>query len=247
MLSLQFPYKLENIGSGVQVCVTEEHTFGTDSFLLAYFAAPRRKDIACDLCSGCGIVPLLWMRGEGGPKTAHAVDIRPQAVEQIAISARISGLEGRLVPLQHDLRLPCAALRPGSFDLVSANPPYNAPATGLLSRSEAGRTARHETECSIGDLCAAAARLLRFGGRLCLCHIPERLPDVLEAMRRHRLEPKRLRFVQKRTDTAPWLFLVEGRLGGKPFLRVEPPLALYRRRGGATAEMAQIYSAYGKV
>ncbi|HHY51707.1 MAG TPA: methyltransferase, partial [Clostridiales bacterium] len=59
-----------------------------------------------------------------------------------------------------------------------------------------------------------------------VCQLPERLPDLLEAMRRHRIEPKRLRFVQERADTAPWLLLCEGRLGSKPFLQVEKPFLL---------------------
>ena len=244
---MDFEYKLEPLGGGMQICVTREHTFGTDSFLLSYFAAPRGKELACDLCSGCGIIPLLWLRGGAGPKTAYAVEIQPQAIRQIELSAELSGLEGRLVAVPGDLRQALPALPPGKFDLVTANPPYNAPHTGLLSRSEPDRTARHETLCQIDDVCKAAARLLRFGGKFCLCHLPERLPDVLEAMRRHRIEPKRLRFVQKRSDTAPWLFLAEGKLGAKPFLQVQQPLILYHKNGTKSAEMAKIYSEHGKV
>ena len=94
------------------------------------------------------------------------------------------------------------------------------------------------------DVCKAAAQLLRFGGRLCLCQRPERLADVLCAMRSAGIEPKRLRFVAKHADTEPWLFLVEGKKGAKPFMRVEPVLAVEEKTGGFTKE---VLMAYGKV
>ena len=86
-----------------------------------------------------------------------------------------------------------------------------------------------------------AARLLRYGGRFCLCQRPERLCDVFCAMRESGIEPKRLRMVQKRPDTAPWLALIEGRRGGRPFLTVEPPLMVQDDAGGFSPEMRRIY------
>lgn len=59
-------------------------------------------------------------------------------------------------------------------------------------------------------------------------------------MREAGLEPKRLRMVQQCPDTAPWLFLLEGRKGGKPFLTVEPPLII-EGPGGFSREVLDIY------
>lgn len=109
------------------------------------------------------------------------------------------------------------------MDVVTCNPPYKSGGRGILSETASDpQIARHETLCTIGDICTAAARLLKYGGRLCICQRPERLPDVMEAMRQNDIEPKRLRFVQQREHTAPWLFLLEGRRGGKPFYRWRP-------------------------
>lgn len=91
------------------------------------------------------------------------------------------------------------------------------------------------------DVCAAASRLLRFGGRLCVCQRPERLPDMMEAMRNHGIEPKRLRMVQQRGDKAPWLVLMEGKKGSRPFLQVEAPLIVEDGAGGFSPEMKRIY------
>ena len=48
------------------------------------------------------------------------------------------------------------------------------------------------------------------------------LADCIDAMRQNGIEPKRLQFVAKADDAQPWLFLLEGRSGGKPFLNVLP-------------------------
>ncbi|MDD2954855.1 MAG: methyltransferase [Oscillospiraceae bacterium] len=229
----------ERLGTGLEVCVTGEHRFGTDAFLLSDFAAPRRKDLACDLGSGCGIIPLLWFREEG-PQKVWAVEIQEQAVEQMKDSVRRSALEGRMIPVQADLKDLPPELPRGAFDLVTCNPPYKAAGRGILSETGAERAARHEVLCTLPDVCRAAASLLRFGGRFCLCQRPERLADVICALRENGIEPKTLRFVQKRPDTAPWLFLLEGKKGSRPFLKVEPPLVV-QGEGGFSEEMLRIY------
>ena len=219
--------RFEVLGGGISVCVSKEHTFGTDSFLLSAFAAPRRRDTVCDFGSGCGIIPLLWFRDANAPKRAFAVDIQPQAIEQMYASVRQSGLhEERFSVIHADLRTLHAVPPLAGLDLVTCNPPYKAANTGIISQTESDRIARHETLCTIDDVCQSAARLLRFGGRLCLCQLTERLPDVLLSMRAHGIEPKRLRFVQKNAHSAPWLFLVEGKRGSRPFLQVEPPVLI---------------------
>ncbi len=73
-----------------------------------------------------------------------------------------------------------------------------------------------------------------------MCQRPERLCDVLEAMRQNGIEPKRLRFVHQRPDTAPWLFLAEGKKGAKPFLQVEKPF-LIEGEGGFSRELLDLY------
>ena len=127
----------------------------------------------------------------------------------------------------------------GQFDLVTCNPPYKAANSGIQSADAQRQTARHETAGDIRDICAAASRLLQYHGRFCLCCRPERLADVICAMRENRIEPKRLRMVSKTPESAPWLFLLEGRKSAKPFMQIEP--ALFVRAGGdMTAEAAQI-------
>ena len=129
----------------------------------------------------------------------------------------------------------------GGFSLVTCNPPYKAGSAGIESLIPAHRIARHEVMCDINDVCAAANKLLKFGGRLCLCNRPERLGDVITAMKNNNIEPKRLRFVSKNSSTAPWLFLIEGKKGSKPFMKVLPQLYVMGENG-YSEELEKIYS-----
>lgn len=216
----------EPLSPGVFAAVTKRCRFGVDALLLARFSRPKNGGAAADLCSGCGAVPLLWFAEGAGPAHADAVELLPEAAALIRLGAQKSGLNERLSAVEADLRALGDLLPAGRYDLVSCNPPYQAQGRGRQSPNPARNLARCEVSCTIEDVCAAAARLLRFGGRFCLCHRPDRLPDLFSAMRRHRIEPKRLRFVQHSAGKAPFLLLAEGRLGGKPGLRTEPVLLL---------------------
>ena len=188
--------RLDPLGGGLSVVVSKDHIFGTDAVLLSHFSNIRKKDIACDMGTGCGIIPLLWCKKQTGQ--LFAVEIQEKACSQLERSLRLNGLCERVVVVNHDLRSLKGVLPFAAFDLVTMNPPYKKVGAGIESVSESDKIARHETMCSIDDCCEAAAKLLRFGGRFCLCHRPERLCDVVVSMRRHNLEPKRLRFVSKK-------------------------------------------------
>ena len=94
----------EEIGP-LRLCISKEHRFGTDAFLLADFAQARRGDRACDLCSGCGIIPILWLRREERrPAVVYGVELLEQAAKQMDITCRENGLEKIFIPLCRDLR-----------------------------------------------------------------------------------------------------------------------------------------------
>lgn len=230
--------EFEVLKPGLVVCRSQAHSFGSDAFLLTGFCRYKAKDRVCDLGTGCGIIPLLMQR-HSPPQEIFAVDIQPDAVIQLQTALSHCDPVPAIQPVCADLRDLWPEAPFGTLDLVTCNPPYFAENAGFLSDAASDRIARHETACSIADVCAAASKLLKFHGRFCLCCRPERLTDVMTAMRSCGIEPKRLRFVCKTPESAPWLFLLEGVRGAKPFLRIEP--ALYMRSGaGMTDEAAQI-------
>ena len=235
-------FRKEYLGAGITAFVSNSHIFGTDAVLLADFAAPSKKARCCDLGSGCGIIPLLWCKRETGKITA--VEIQPLAVEQINAAIDFNSLSERLEAVNADLRELKGKVPFGCYDVVTMNPPYKASGAGIESRSGADKIARHETMCSLSDVCAAAKKLLNFGGRLCMCIRPERLCELCCEMRAADIEPKRLRLVSKLPGKAPWLALVEGRRGGRSGMTVEPELFVYGDSGEYSDEMKKIYGDY---
>ena len=235
-------FRKEYLGAGITAFVSNSHIFGTDAVLLADFAAPSKKARCCDLGSGCGIIPLLWCKRETGKITA--VEIQPLAVEQINAAIEFNSLSERLEAVNADLRELKGKVPFGCYDVVTMNPPYKASGAGIESRSGADKIARHETMCSLFDVCAAAKKLLNFGGRLCMCIRPERLCELFCEMRAADIEPKRLRLVSKLPGKAPWLALVEGRRGGRSGMTVEPELFVYGDSGEYSDEMKKIYGDY---
>lgn len=228
---------LEELKSGLYVCRSEIHSFGTDAFLLTGFSGYRQRDLVCDLGTGCGIIPLLMQRSKP-PKQIYAVDIQADAIEQLQEGIAHSDCAPAIKPVCCDLR-ELKDMPFGQFDLVTCNPPYKAGNSGILSDDAQKQIARHEIAGDINDICAAASKLLNYHGRFCLCCRPERLADVMCAMRANQIEPKRLRLVCKTPDSAPWLFLLEGKKTARPFLQIEPTLFV-RSGDGLTSEAAQI-------
>lgn len=213
---------------------------GTDTFLLS--SLPRLKPglRVCDLGCGAGLLGLLLLQRQ--PELAvTGIDIQPAAIHLAEKAAAENGLTDRLTFRIADLRGVKSLFPTGCFDLVICNPPYYPPASGAVTADDALRTARAEVDCTLEDVCRAASYLLRWGGSFCLVHKPERLTDLLCALRDHALEPKRLREVCKTAGAAPSLILLEGRRGGKSGLTMEAPLILQYPDGDPTAEVDAIY------
>ncbi|MDE6733662.1 MAG: methyltransferase [Oscillospiraceae bacterium] len=224
----------------IKMYVSKDHRFGTDAFLLARYAGVRKSSVVVDLCTGCGIIPLIF-RKNVDPKLIYAVEIQEEANELLKMTIAENSLEN-IKPVLCDLREISQDMIPfESADIVTANPPYMAENSGFLKGSEAQQIARHELKCNINDVCATAAKLLKYGGFLKMCHRPERLSDVICAMRESKIEPKSITFVFNDINAKPWLFLISGKKGANPGMTVEKPLVLYNADGSFTEEYSRIY------
>ena len=233
----------EPLGSGIEIIVSDNFHFSTDTILLANFAKTNKKIKAVDLGSGCGTIPLLWAR-DNKEMEIYAVEIQEQGDDMAKRSILHNNIKN-IHTVNNDLKNLKGILPFGYFDLVSCNPPYKELGTGIKNLDTEKTIARHEENCNIDDITLMAKNLLQFNGRFCMCQRPERLTDVLTSMRKNDLEPKRLRFVQQRQGKAPKLFLVEGKRGSKPSsLVVEKTLFIEDENGDFSQEMREIYGCY---
>ena len=218
-----------------------EHVrLSTDCVLLADFVNGDRAARGIDLGCASGAISLLLLARL--PRLhMTGLEILPEAARLAEENMAKNGFQDRSRLVAGDIRRHRELFRTGSFDLVVSNPPYFPVGSGPLSPDKARAAARGETECTLKELCAAAAFLCRTGGSFCLVYKPERLAEAFCTMSAAGLEPKRLRLVCARPGTAPSLALIEGRRLGKPGLKIEPDLILSQADGTESEEFKRIY------
>ena len=256
---------LQRNGYGI-IQNTGAFCFGMDAVLLSGFSRVRRGETVVDLCTGTGIVPvLLEAKTEGS--FFYGVEIQPEMADMARRSLLLNDIGDKVRILEGDLReiLPgstssgtgnagCAAgsgiahgelaeldALMGRTDVVTANPPYIREMHGLQNPEDALAIARHEVRCTLEDVCCAAARLLRSGGRFYMVHRPHRLPEIITVLKEARLEPKRLKFVHPYLDREANMVLIEAVRDGRPECRVEEPLVVYKEPNVYTDEIYDIY------
>ncbi len=233
--------KFEPLGNGFGLWVSDNHIFGTDAILLSNFANARAKDKMVDLGTGCGIIPLLMLR-DGNLQSAVGVDISEEATALAQKTKEELNLE-KFTVINSDLNDLKGKVQFGCHTLVTCNPPYKANGAGLQNPNERHKVARHEVSCSLEDIIKVSAKLLQTSGRLCMCHRPERLCELLKLMSDNGIEPKRLRLVCQRVGEEPWLVLVEGKRCAKSGMRIDPVLYI-EENGSFSDEMIKIYGKY---
>ena len=216
--------------------------FGTDSVLLADFAAPRRGERIADLGCGNGAIALL-LAGHRSDARIEAVELQPELADMAARSVMLNGLEDRVRVHCADMREAWREIGRESCSLAVCNPPYGEPGGGFERSEEAERIARSEGALHPADVAASAAAILKYGGRFCAVFPARRGFEMMAAMQASGLAPKRVRTVHARADRAPRLMLIEGVKGGGAGLNWLPPLILFEADGSVSGEWKRIYGA----
>jgi len=214
--------------------------FGMDAVLLADFTRLRPRERVADLGTGTGILTLLLSQKEESC-TFEAFEWQEEMADMAGRSVRMNGLEDRVRVHAADMRHAHEILGRESMNAVICNPPYGKLGGTLGSETSSVLLARHETECTIDDIAAASAAILKNHGRANFVFPAPRLLELCDALRRHRLEPKRLRMVCAHADKPPYLVMAEAMKNAKPSLLWMPPLIVYHLDGTETEEIARIY------
>ena len=215
--------------------------FGMDAVLLAGFAVAKEGSTVLDMGTGTGILPILM---EARTKAAHltGLEIQEESADMARRSVALNGLEDKITIVTGDIKEAGSLFDAASFDVITCNPPYMIGQHGLVNPEDAKAIARHEILCTLEDVIGQAARLLRPGGNFFMVHRPFRLTDIIALLRQYRLEPTRMQFVYPFVDKEPNMVLVEANRGGKPRMKVEKPLIIYKEPG---VYMPEIYELYG--
>lgn len=197
--------------------------FGTDGVLLAEFSRCTPKERLMDLCSGTGIVPFTLL-AKGQAEKAEALELQPYLCRLMERSVEENQCAERMKVIEGDVKEIRSLAEGRAYDLVTVNPPYEPLGRGILGQNLHRELARREVACTLEDIIAAAAYLLKSGGRLVLIHRPFRLPEIFRFMEQYGFAVSRLQMVEFREGERPALVLMEGILHSKRELVVEPTL-----------------------
>lgn len=209
------------------------YRFSIDAVLLAHHAVRCPGEKILDLGSGCGIIPLI-MAFRNPALSLHAVEVQPELADLAALNVKENHMQDRIQVYCLDMK----SLKPddigGSVDLVVCNPPYRRKNSGRVNPIEQKALARHEIKATLGDVVRTARRLLRPAGRFVTIYAADRTTDLIAQMRNDHIEPKIMQVIYSAWNTGGKLILIEGIKGGRPGLKIAPPLVIYNEDGNYT-------------
>lgn len=216
---------IEDMGFGLQIVQNVKlYRFTSDSVLLSRFATPKKNDAVADFCAGSGIVAFHF----------HAL----HQEKDLGISYTLFEMQSALC----DLARKTIALNDFSlftvencrlqdideryrekFSYILCNPPYER--GGFENASYEKAICRKEICITLPEIARAAAKALKFGGRLAMVHRADRLAEICYTLKEVNLEVKKLQFVAGRDGMKPYLVLIEAVKGGKPATEIYPTIS----------------------
>ena len=219
---------------------TDGFCFGMDAVLLSGFASVKPGERALDLGTGTGIIPLLLSEKTKGEHFT-GLEIQTEIMKMAQRSVALNGLEKKIDIIQGDIKEASRIFGAASFDVVTSNPPYMNDAHGLKNPGDVKAISRHEVLCTLEDVVREGTKALKPGGRFYMVHRPHRLAEIITVMRQYKLEPKRMKFVHPFADKDANMVLIEAVRGGGAWLKLEPPVIVYKEPGVYTDEIYEIY------
>jgi tRNA1Val (adenine37-N6)-methyltransferase len=242
------------------------YRFSVDALMLFSFVNLARADHIADLGAGSGIVGILLAKKYPASRFT-LIELQEGLAALAERNISLNALQERVVAVNADVKTlslrkrtaECgpakdqgapdlsdeaglgARLSAGCYDLVVSNPPFRRARSGKISEGDEKALARHELALTLTDVVEAASALLRHRGRFFIVYLPERLADLIAALRPKALEPKRVRFVHSHISSEAKMVLVEAVKGGKAGLKVEKPLCIYDEGRTYSAEVRALY------
>lgn len=216
-------------------------TFGTDAYLLSAYLPKRQKHIGVELGCGSGVISLLALTKK---KCQHVYGIEVQKdIASVALrNSELNTLSEVFSVINKDLRHVTVEDIKTEVDFVFSNPPYMKNDSGKANENDFKNISRHEVCGDIDDFCKCAKILLKHGGSFYVVYRPDRMIDLIYAMRNNGIEPKRLTFIHSNTNTPPSLLLIQGKKGAKSGLVIDKPIYIYENGTTKyTSEFEKIY------
>ena len=216
--------------------------FSIDSVLVSNFLTinKKRKNIM-DLGTGNGVIPMLLSKRTNAKIVG--IEIQDISVDLASRNMKLNKLESQVEIVKGDIKNIETQFRDQSFDAVITNPPFFK-FTGdkdQLNNLDQLTYARHEILINLEDIIRAGSYLLKFRGNFTMVHRADRLIEILELMKKYKIEPKKIRFCHTTKNKGAKIILFEGLKGAEEGLVIQPPLYINNDDGSYTEEVLKMF------
>lgn len=215
--------------------------FSLDSVLLPNFVDITKKTkMILDMCTGNAPIPLILSTKTDAK--IYAVELQREVYNLAKETIKINKLDNQIVLINNNIKNLKKIFNTETFDIITCNPPYfKKKEDSIINENIVKSIARHEIEMELEDVMLISKSLLKNEGSLVLVHRTDRLIEIIELMRKHNIEPKRMRLIYPKINTESNLVLIDGRKNGKKGLKILPPLYIHNDDNSYTKEVLEMF------
>lgn len=215
--------------------------FSLDSVLLPNFVEiPKKTKKILDMCTGNAPIPLILSTKTNAQ--IYAVELQKEVYSLAKETVKINKLDNQIELINDNVKNLKKIFNTETFDIITCNPPYfKKKDDSIINENKVKSIARHEIEMELEDIMIISKALLKNEGSLVLVHRTERLVEIIELMKKHNIEPKRMRLIYPKVNAESNLVLMDGRKNGKEGLKILPPLYIHKDDNSYTNEVLEMF------
>lgn len=215
--------------------------FSLDSILLPNFVEITRKTKKIlDMCTGNAPIPLILSTKTDAK--IYGVELQKEVYDLAKETIKINNLDNQIELINDNIKNLKKIFGTETFDIITCNPPYfKKKDDSIINENKVKSIARHEIEMELEDVMIISKALLKNEGSLVLVHRTDRLIEIIELMKKHNIEPKRMRLIYPKVNMESNLVLIEGRKNGKEGLKIIPPLYIHNDDSSYTSEVLEMF------
>ncbi|MGL5279717.1 MAG: tRNA1(Val) (adenine(37)-N6)-methyltransferase [Cetobacterium sp.] len=216
--------------------------FSLDSLLISNFISlTRGASKILDLGTGNGAIPLFL--SQRTKAKIIGIEIQEISADLARRNVALNNLQEQISIVHDDMKNWREHFENGSQDVVITNPPFfkfhgN---ENQLNNLDQLTLARHEITIDLEQLIGVASKLLKDKGYFAMVHRPDRFLEIVDAMRKYGIAPKRVQFCHSKIDKPAKILLIEGIRNGKDSLTILPPFISHDNDGKYSKEVLNLF------
>lgn len=161
--------RIDDLGiNNLKILQNKEYfCFGTDSVLLANFISSNSyKDVVLDLCSGGGVIPIIYSSKYKYNKI-FAVELQKEMFYLLDKNISLNNLNDKIISINENIqniqdirRVIENQTGKNTVNVITVNPPYKPKGRGIINENKVKYIARHEYMCDLEDIFKTSSNLL---------------------------------------------------------------------------------------